>query len=72
MKLLLNIDLRYICSKIYKTYTFNISVIFAYNHSDSLNLSKCSRDTWLAQLLECMTLDLGVVASSPTLGVVIT
>ena len=31
-----------------------------------------SGGTWLAQLEECVTLDLGVVSSSPTLGVEIT
>ena len=28
--------------------------------------------TWLAQLVECVTLDLRVVSSSPTLGIEIT
>ena len=30
------------------------------------------RGTWLGQLVECATLDLGVVSSNPTLGVEIT
>ena len=39
---------------------------------DCLSESACSRGAWLAQLEEHMTFNLGVVGSSPTLGVEIT
>ena len=41
-----------------------------YNNGRILKLG--SRGAWLDQLEECATLDLGVVASSPTLGIEIT
>ena len=51
----------------FKTLTFGMS-----ENQKSESEGGTMRGTWLGQLVECATLDLGVVSSNPTLGVEIT